>query len=272
MDYHYQNVCLEDVACTLPEEVVTSDQIERQLEPLYSRLRLPEGRLELMSGIAERRVWPEGMLARRKEHRNGREGHRPLGHRPATLRRVGPRIGLPRLSRTGHGLRRPPCLGLPRECTIYDVSNACLGLLNGMLQVANMIELGQIRAGVVVGTESSRALMETTIRQLNADTSLSRKDIKSAIASLTIGSGSAAIVLAHRDLSRTGNRLLGGVASAATEFCHLCRSGRDEAASDGMKPLMATDAETLMLEGVATAKTTFRAVPRRTRLEHVGHR
>ena len=34
----------------------------------------------------------------------------------------------------------------------FDVSNACLGLLSGMLQVANMIELGQIRAGVVVGT------------------------------------------------------------------------------------------------------------------------
>ena len=104
---------------------------------------------------------------------------------------------------------------------IYDVSNACLGLLNGMVQVANMIELGQIRAGLVVGTESSRALVETTIAQLNADTSLSRDDIKPAFASLTIGSGSAAIVLTDRELSRTGHRLLGGVMHANTEQCHL---------------------------------------------------
>ena len=86
-------------------------------------------------------------------------------------------------------------LGLPNRCAVYDVSNACLGLLNGVVQVANMIELGQIRAGVVVGTESGRALVESTIAHLNADTSLSRQDIKTAFASLTIGSGSAAIVL-----------------------------------------------------------------------------
>ena len=210
-----------------------------------------------MSGIAERRIWPAGMLPGEKSIETAEKAIVRSGidrrHFGALVHGSVCRDYLEPATASGvhHGL------GLPRECTIYDVSNACLGLLNGMLQVANMIELGQIGAGVVVGTESSRALMEATIRQLNADTSLSRKDIKSAVASLTIGSGSAAIVLAHRDLSRKGNRLLGGVASATTEFCHLCRSGRDEAASDGMQPLMATDAETLMLEGVATAKTTF---------------
>ena len=55
-------------------------------------------------------------------------------------------------------------------------------------------------------------------------TALSRNDIKSAVASLTIGSGSAAAVLVDRHLSRTGNRLLGGVARANTQFCHLCHN------------------------------------------------
>ena len=100
-----------------------------------------------------------------------------------------------------------------------------------MVQVANMIELGQIRAGVVVGTESSRALVEATIDHLNADTSLSRNDIKAAFASLTIGSGSAAIVLCDRELSRTGNRLLGGVMQTATEHCELCQGGSAKASS-----------------------------------------
>ncbi len=53
----YENVCLETIAHTLPEEVVTSAEIEARLEPLYTRLRLPEGRLELMTGIRERRFW-----------------------------------------------------------------------------------------------------------------------------------------------------------------------------------------------------------------------
>ncbi len=54
---------------------------------------------------------------------------------------------------------------------VYDVSNACLGILTGLVQVANMIELGQIRAGLVVGTECGRQLVENTVRRLNEDLS-----------------------------------------------------------------------------------------------------
>jgi 3-oxoacyl-[acyl-carrier-protein] synthase-3 len=147
-------------------------------------------------------------------------------------------------------------LGLPEQCAVYDVSNACLGLLNGAVQVANMIELGQIAAGVVVGTENGRALVENTVAQLNADTTLSRNAIKPAFASLTIGAASAAIVLTHRELSRTGNRLLGGVVRANTAQCHLCQ-GHDEAAAAGAQPMMATDSEALLREGVQTAQAAF---------------
>src|SRR5580692_3794388 len=56
----FNHVCLEALAYTLPDEIVTSDEIEERLEPLYSRLKLPAGRLELMSGIRERRFWPTG--------------------------------------------------------------------------------------------------------------------------------------------------------------------------------------------------------------------
>ena len=58
----YQNVCLEAFGYTLPEEIVTSAEIEDRLRPVYQRLRLPEGRLELMTGIRERRFWPPGTL------------------------------------------------------------------------------------------------------------------------------------------------------------------------------------------------------------------
>ena len=253
----YQNVCLEAVAYTLPEEVVTSEQIEARLEPLYRRLKLPEGRLELMSGIAQRRFWPPGMLPGTQSIATAQKALATAGldrrHVGALVHGSVCRDYLEPATACGvhHGL------ALPADCLIYDVSNACLGLLNGMVQVANLIELGHIEAGIVVGTESSRALVETTIAQLNRDTSLSRDDIKTAMASLTIGSGSAAIVLTHRGLSRTGNRLVGGIVRANTDFCHLCRSGRDEAAGEAMSPLMATDAETLLHEGVRTAKTAF---------------
>ena len=253
----YQNVCLETFAHTLPEEVVSSSQIEDMLEPLYQRLRLPEGRLELMTGIVQRRFWPRGMLPSQQSVLSAEKAIRLAG---IDKRLIG---GLVHGSvcrdylepATACGVHHR--LGLPADCMIYDVSNACLGLLTGMIQLANMIELGQIRAGVVVGTESGRSLVETTIQQLNRDTSLSRRDIKQAVASLTIGSGSAAMVLCDRELSRTGNRLLGGAVRANTDFCDLCQSGRDESGGDEMRPLMATDSEALMREGVKTAQDTL---------------
>src|ERR1019366_2049095 len=56
----FTNVCLESIAVALPAEVWSSAQIEERLRPLYERLKLPFGRLELMTGIRERRIWPEG--------------------------------------------------------------------------------------------------------------------------------------------------------------------------------------------------------------------
>jgi 3-oxoacyl-[acyl-carrier-protein] synthase III len=271
----YQNVCLEAFAYTLPEEIVTSAEIESLLAPLYTRLHLPEGRLELMTGIGQRRFWPRGMPPSAKSVETAQKAIRIAG------------IDKQQIGALVHGsvcrdFLEPATacgvhhrLNLPDRCAVYDVSNACLGLLNGMVQVANMIELGQIRAGVVVGTESSRALVEATIHHLNADTSLSRNDIKSAFASLTIGSGSAAVVLCDRELSRTGNRLLGGVMQTATEHCELCQGGHGKRPSNDLPSpfgrgaggegdganvsplLMWTDSESLMREGVAAAQSAF---------------
>jgi 3-oxoacyl-[acyl-carrier-protein] synthase-3 len=119
-----------------------------------------------------------------------------------------------------------------------------------MLQVANMIELGQIRAGLIVGTEDGRSLVETTIDRLNADTNIDRRSIKQFVASLTIGSGSVAVVVCDRAISRRRHRVLGAAALANTEEHGLCQS-------EGMETFMRTDSEQLMLAGVETGRRTF---------------
>ncbi len=154
-------------------------------------------------------------------------------------------------------------LGLPAECLVYDVSNACLGVLNGLVQVATLIELGQIRAGVVVGTENARPLVENTVATLNADQSLTRDSVKREVASLTTGSASVAVLLTHQDLSRTGNRLLAATARAYTAGHALCRGREVPAAVAGAErsvaPLMQTDSEALLAAGIAAAVPTFDA-------------
>lgn len=255
----YQNVCLESWGYRLPDEVVTTAEIEARLAPLYQRLKLPEGRLEMLTGIRGRRFWPRGTLPSDISIQSGEGAIHAAG---IDRREIGALI---------HGsvcrdhlepataCRVHNELGLSSSCVLMDVSNACLGLLNGMILAANMIELGQIRAALVVGTESARPLVETTIDALNRNTSLTRETIKPAIASLTIGSGSCAMLLVDRRLSKSGNRLLGGAVCARTEYHELCRSGSDEAGS-GMQPLMETDSELLMREGIATGVEAFVAL------------
>jgi len=253
----FQRVCLEGLGFVLPDECVSSAEIERRLAPLYERLRLPEGRLELMTGIRERRVWRPGTLPSVPSVRSAQlalaaadfppqsvgaliHGSVCRDHlEPATACRVHHRVGL------------------PARCQIFDLSNACLGLLNGMLQVAQMIELGWIQAGLVVGTESSRPLLETTIATLVSDRPFTRQQIKTAVASLTIGSASCAMLLVEESLSRTGNRLTAAAVRAHTEHHQLCHSGADESVAGGMQPWMDTDSDTLLREGIATGRCTF---------------
>jgi len=253
----YQRVFVESFVATFPDEVLTTDELERQLEPLYTRLKLPEGRLEMMTGIKERRLWPKNEL--------------PGTQSVETVRKLLAQTGFDR-TKIGCFIHASVCRDflepatacrvheanrLPAYCAVYDISNACLGLLSGMVQIANMIELGQIDAGIVVGTESSRSLTEATIRQLNTDERIHRKNLKSAFASLTIGSGSAAVLLTSERFSTTQNRLVGGVLRTNTEHCRLCQSETDQSGGDAMQPLMQTDSEKLMLEGIATAKPAF---------------
>jgi 3-oxoacyl-[acyl-carrier-protein] synthase-3 len=247
---HFRRVCLEALAYTLPEEVVTTVELEQRLAPLYQRLKLPEGRLELMTGIRERRFFPPATRpstvsiesARNAIEASGIDRSRfgALIHGSVCRDHLEPATAC----RVHHGL------DLPGECLIYDVSNACLGLLTGAIQIANMIELGQIRAGLAVGTECGRELAENTISRLNGDMSLTRSTVKDSIASLTIGSASAAIVLCDRELSQTGNRLTSAVVYCDTSHHKLCRSR-------GLESIMDTDSEELMRQGVATGAATF---------------
>ncbi len=252
----FQNVCLEAIGATLPEEIWTSDAIESQLRPVYERIKLPEGRLELMSGITERRVWPVGT---RPSGPSIESGERAIAAAGIDRDRIGCLIHASvcrdflepaTASKVHHGL------GLSRGCWVYDVSNACLGVLNGAVQIAALIEAGVVDAGLVVGTENSRPLLSGTIAALNADQSLTRKSIKPAFASLTIGSGSCAWLLVHRRLSQGGSPLIAAIAEARTEFHDLCMSHEDTAGAE-MMPLMDTDSERLMAEGIATGAAAF---------------
>ena len=146
--------------------MVSSAELEGRLEDLYRALHLSEGQLEALTGIVERRWWEEGyrlsdgaFAAARRALEASQVAADQIDvliyggvcrehFEPATACRVG------------------ALLGVGPETVIHDVSNACLGVLTGMVDIANRIELGQIRAGMVVSCETAREINEIVIDQM----------------------------------------------------------------------------------------------------------
>ncbi|MCR9199530.1 MAG: 3-oxoacyl-ACP synthase III [Planctomycetaceae bacterium] len=258
----YQQVCVEAVVHNPPEIVVSSDELEQKLAPVYERLRLPFGRLELMTGITERRFYPSGTLPGQISAQTARMAVEASGLDPQHFGALihGSVCRDQMEPATAAGVHAGT--GLPDAAVVMDLSNACLGLLNGMLVIADLIELGRIRAGVVVGTETGRGLVEGTIDSLLKDESLTRKSIKGAFASLTIGSGSAAIVLCHDSLSQKKRRLKGGAVLSDTSHHNLCAGGVEADVHGDSRPRMETDSEALLHAGIGLAKKTWEVTRR----------
>lgn len=251
--YQYSQVAVESMGYALPPEVWTSTDLETRLAPVYQRLKLPAGRLELMTGIRERRFWPRdyppsqasaeaaGVALRRSRFAAGEI--ELLIHCGVCRDRLEPATAA-----YVHKL-----LGLSDSVQLMDISNACLGFLNAMTLAGGMIESGQIQRALLVSGENGRPLIEHTIhRMLHED--CTRKSIKPLFANLTIGAGAVAMVLCHKSLARDGSpRLLGGVAMADSTANELCQG--DGQAADSLS--METDSEALLAAGIALAAKTW---------------
>lgn len=250
----FKHACIESLAVALPDEVWTSAAIEERLKPLYDRLKLPAGRLELMTGIKERRMWAPGTKPSDASAAAGRNVLTASALRAEQMdvfihSAVCRDMLEPATASFAH--RK---IGLGPDCQVFDVSNACLGFLNGMVTLAAMIDAGQIKCGMVASGENGRPLVDRTIRHL-LETPLDRNAIKPFFANLTIGSAAVAAVICHEDLIPAGrpkHRLLCGSAHAETKHSELCQGD-----SDGDTLVMETDSEQLLLAGMDVAKATW---------------
>ncbi|MAE28814.1 MAG: 3-oxoacyl-ACP synthase III [Planctomycetota bacterium] len=255
----FSRVSLLGLTHLLPDEAWTSAVIEERLAAVYDRLGLNLGRLEWMSGVAERRVWPPNTRPSTVATRAGAD---LLAETDFPRERVGMLVygGVCRdflEPATASVVHRD--LELPPNCEAFDLSNACLGFLDAMSLVAARIEAGQIDAGLVVTGESARPLLEQTMRHLTAPGS-DRQAMKRAYASLTTGSAAAAALLVDSSLATSFGahhpRLISATHRSATTHVDLC-SG--DLADGSAGPLMETDAEGLLLAGTDLAAETWHA-------------
>jgi 3-oxoacyl-[acyl-carrier-protein] synthase-3 len=138
-------------------------------------------------------------------------------------------------------------LGLATDCLNFDLGNACLAFMSGMQVAGNMIERGQLDYALIVDGESARFVQDATIaRLLSPDAT--EEQFRTQFATLTLGSGAAAMVMSRSDLAPDGHRFLGVVNRAATRHSGLCKGQVDE---------MHTDAKALLSAGLGLATETY---------------
>lgn len=253
----FSKVHIEAIGYELAPVVVTSKALEERLSDLYRRLYLQPGQLEALTGIRERRQWDGPMSMAEGAARAAATVLETSGvaageidmviyggvcrdHlEPATSCEVADRIGV------------------SNKTQIYDVSNACLGVMTGIVQAATAIELGQIRRALVVSCETSRQIVDLTIERMSRAATL--EDIRLNLATLTGGSGAIAVLVSEASLAPRGHRILGGAIRSRAEHHRLCRWGPDTGMPATAPMQMLTDATAVLEHGVALGIETWRA-------------
>lgn len=254
----WSKVCIESVGYELPEERISTSALEASLAPVYAHLKLGKGQIEALTGIRERRYWPVGQPMFEVA---ARAGQKALDQAGLAATELGVLIyaGVCRDNlEPATACAAAELLGIEGDCEVYDISNACLGVLNGMIDIAHRIERGEIRAGMVISAESSRHINQTTRDALLANPTL--ENFRLSLATFTGGSGAVAVVLTREDLSYSGRRLLGGAVKTAPHSHRLCRWGGTTGLLGETPNVMLTDASAVLTHGVALGRKTWDAM------------
>jgi 3-oxoacyl-[acyl-carrier-protein] synthase III len=224
--HRFSNTTVLTVSSADASQVVTSAALDEQLADTYRRVRLRPGMLEGLVGIRERRWWPDGVTFVDGAAMAGAKAISESGIDPAE-------IGLMVNTSVSRQHLEPStatavhhALGLPTSCQNFDITNACLGFVNGIELAGAMIDSGRVDYVLVVNGEDSRAVQERTIANLSRPETTS-KDVMSQFASLTLGSGAAAMVLGRADRHPEGHRVVASASRAGTEHHELCIGDND---------------------------------------------
>lgn len=262
---NYSRVYLDAIGYELPPVVVTSQELEERIKPLYDALRLPSGQLEAITGIAERRWWDPGFPLSKGAVLAARKALAASNVKPRDLDVVIYAGVCREQFEPATACRVAADLGVGPQAAVYDVSNACLGVLNGIVDVANRVELGQAKAGLVVSCETAREINDITIERLRRATNID--EFRSSLATLTGGSGAVAVLITDGSFRRPPRRrLIGGVTQAAPQFHALCRWGMETflpSAVNQFTQFARTDSIAVLKFGVDLGLKTWSAFQRK---------
>lgn len=254
----YQRVFLSALGYELGPVVVTTAELEERLAPAFTRLGIQPGQLEAWTGISERRWWQPNTPLSRGATAAAQKALQKAGLSAGALGML-LYCGVCRENfEPATACAVADGIGLRGGVFVYDISNACLGVLNGVIEVANRIELGQIKAGLVVSCESSREINEIALAKMLGGTG-GMSEFAPALATFTGGSGAVAVLLTDGSFPGLDNhRLFGAVSETAPEFHELCQWGTKPTPQGHFEQFMLTDSVAVLKNGTALGAKTWR--------------
>ena len=203
----------------LPEERVTTRDLMSEIDS-RGRFGVSEDWLERVTGIKEKRVTPSGIL-------------------PSDMAVIAAKQALERARVTTSQIDAIIYTGLTRDylepatahivqsklgatnATVFDISNACHGFMNGLHVMDALIATGQIRYGLVVTGEQGSLFANRTIEALKD--CHSRAGLTTLTAGLTLGDAGAATLMTKKVSPKEG--FMGFMLQSQGQFARYCTSG-----------------------------------------------
>lgn len=175
----------------IPEARITSREVMQQID-CENRFGVKPDWLERVTGIKERRVTPPGLL-------------------PSDMATIAAKEALDRGKISASDIDAIVYAGLTRDysepatahlvqsklrannASVFDVSNACHGFMNGVHLMDALIATGQVRRGLVVTGEQGKLFREKAIDHLR--NCHEKSELVALAAGLTLGDAGAAVLM-----------------------------------------------------------------------------
>lgn len=260
LNFKFKHVRLESFSTYFGPHEVTSAELEDRLGELYKKLEIPHGTLEKLTGIKSRYFFNGNVM-------------------PSAIATGAANLALERMGIAREHIQMlvncsvsrdffepaTACivhrnLALPETTTALDISNACIGFSNGLNLVANLIETGVIKAGLVVTGENVARLLDSCMRALQDDPQINREKLLQVLPTFTLGCGGAAFVLCHESIATRSHKLVGSASRTASEFNDLCNGNADFCHSQtvGFQPVMYTESSKLIASAAKLGGRTWK--------------
>ena len=245
----FENVRIESYAFNRPPHQVTTEEIEDRLSGMYKKFKVPMGTLKKLSGINTRGFFDNPTRPSQIAIKAAREALEKSGISKDDIGAVFNCSVTRDYFEPSMGILVHQELGLDESVMAMDITNACIGFSNGLILMANLIETGVIKAGILTSGENMAPITDRTFRKIEEESDkISRDDFVKMLPTFTLGSGGVAMVLCHKDLATQNHRLLGSVSRSAAQFADLCVGNGDFCFMDieNLDPLMETDSKKLI--------------------------